>query len=265
MAKAAPCRFYTDEAIERLQKMRARSIDHCITDPPYNISGYDGKGKIGWLKSNSVWTEEKKFTKIEEKWDKFSDDDYDQFTLEWIREVCRVVKPNGNILVFGSFHNIYTIGHILKDMRKKIVGSITWYKRNAFPNITRRMLCESTEYIVWAVNNDVKDAKNWTFNYDVLKEMNGGIQMRNVWDVPMTPASEKKHGKHPAQKPMEVCRRLVLGMTNSGDLILDPFAGSGSIPLAAKSYGRRYVAIEREARYSSIAKKRLATAIRAFK
>ena len=253
----ARCKFYVADAIDKLQKIPNNSADHCITDPPYNISGYDGKKEIGWLKTNSLWTDKKKFKKIDEKWDSFTDCDYIDFTESWIKELTRIVKPNGNIMIFGTFHNIYTIGHILKSLQKKTVGSITWYKRNAFPNITRRMLCESTEYIIWSVNNDVKHAKNWVFNYDVMKEMNGGKQMRNVWDIPMTKKTEKQFGKHPSQKPLEVCNRLILGMTKKNDIIIDPFAGSGTIPLSAKMHGRKYIAIEKNKSYAKIAKNRL--------
>ena len=254
---ARRCRFYVENALDRLKQLRSESIDHCITDPPYNISGYDGKKQIGWLKTNSLWTEGKKFKKINETWDSFSDEDYVKFTNEWMEEVTRVVKPNGNIIVFGTFHNIYTIGYLLKKYKKKIIGSITWYKRNAFPNITQRMLCESTEYLVWAVNNDSKNAKRWIFNYNALKKINGGKQMRNVWDIPMTSKSEKQYGKHPSQKPVEICTRLIIGMTNKNDVVLDPFAGSGTIPLVAKMNGRRYVAIEKDVEYAKIAKTRL--------
>ena len=239
-----------------LKKIDSGTADHCITDPPYNISGVEKK-PIGWLKTNPVWTKEKKFTKMDKSWDSFTDDSYEDFTKQWLDEVFRIVKPNGNVIIFGTFHNIYTLGYLLKKSKKKIVGSITWYKRNAFPNITRRMLCESTEYMVWGVNNDVKHAKNWVFNYDIMKEMNGGKQMRNVWDIPMTSKSEKQYGKHPNQKPLEVCTRLILGMTNKNDIILDPFTGSGTIPLVSKKYGRDYIAIERDENYAEIFKKRL--------
>lgn len=251
------CSFFIDDALHRLKRIRTNSADHCITDPPYNASGYDGKRQIGWLKADSMWTTEKKFSRMDEEWDSFSDSGYEQFTAEWMREAFRIVRPNGNMIIFGTFHNIYTLGYLLKKFRKKIVGSITWYKRNAFPNITRRMLCESTEYLVWAVNNNAKDAKCWTFNHNVMKELNNGKQMRNMWDIPMTPRSERIHGRHPAQKPIEVCRRLITGMTNRNDMVLDPFAGSGTIPLAAKMCGRRYIAIEKSSEYAGIARKRL--------
>lgn len=243
------------DCLEILPHLKIQA-DACITDPPYNISGYDDKKEIGWLKSNNYW-KEKKFNKIDEKWDKFSNDEYERFTEAWLQLVCKSVKPNGNILVFGTYHNIYLIGYILSKLGKKIANSIVWYKRNAFPNITRRMLCESTEYVIWAVNNDQRNAKKWKFNYDVLKEMNEGKQMRNVWDIPMTPASEKKYGKHPSQKAIGVIKRLVLGFTSRRDTIIDPFMGSGTIPLVCMENGRRCLGIEHNRKYFTLAKKRL--------
>ena len=147
------------DSLDLLKKMDSASIDHCITDPPYNISGYDNKKEIGWLKSNKTWEDEKKFIKIEETWDSFSQDEFTQFTYEWMSEIKRVVKPNGNIMIFGSYHNIYLVGELARKLDLRIVNSIIWYKRNAFPNITQRMLCESTEQIVWAANGSQKKAK----------------------------------------------------------------------------------------------------------
>lgn len=232
-------------------------FDACITDPPYNISGYDHKKEIGWLKTNKVWTEEKKFNKIDENWDKFSNGDYTKFTEQWLKLICSLVKKNGNIVVFGTYHSIYKIGYLLEKLDKKIINSIVWYKRNAFPNITQRMLCESTEYMIWAVNNSPKYASNWVFNYSVLKQMNQGTQMRNVWDIPMTPQNEKKYGKHPSQKPIGVIGRLILGFTNKGDYVLDPFMGSGTIPLTCMLHDRKSLCIENNKDYFNLATTRL--------
>ena len=236
-------------------------FDACITDPPYNISGHEGKKEIGWLKSNPTWVEDKKFEKIDEEWDTFSESDYRLFTSAWLKEIIRVVKPNGNILIFGSYHNIYRIGATLEDFDLRVINSIIWFKRNAFPNVTQRMFCESTEQIIWAVNQTRKKAKNWTFNYHVMKGMTeNGKQMRNMWDIPMTPNSERKHGKHPSQKPLEVSNRLILGCTNEGDKIVDPFSGSGSFVVSAKLNNRHYVGIDRDLEYVNLAKKRLRAA-----
>ena len=143
-------------------------------------------------------------------------------------------------------------------MDLRIVNSIIWYKRNAFPNVTQRMFCESTEQIIWAVNNTRKKAKNWTFNYHAMKGMtDNGKQMRNMWDIPMTSVSEKKHGKHPSQKPLEVGNRLILGCTNPGDKVLDPFSGSGSFLVSAKMHGRHFLGIDQDSEYVKLAKTRL--------
>lgn len=232
-------------------------FDSCITDPPFNISGYDHKKEIGWLKTNKLWTETKKFTKIDEEWDKFSNCEYERFTEKWLRLACDLVKENGNIIVFGTYHNIYKIGYFLEKLNKKIVNSIIWFKRNAFPNITHRMLCESTEHIVWAVNNNPKDARNWTFNYHELKQLNRGLQMRNVWDIPMTPNNERKLGKHPSQKPLKLLERIVLGFTKEGDYILDPFMGSGTLPVICTTLRRKSFNIENNKDYFLLGKKRL--------
>jgi site-specific DNA-methyltransferase (adenine-specific) len=254
---SGPNKLVMGDILEVMAKLKDNSFDACITDPPYNISGYDNKKSIGWYKSNPTWKEKKRFNKIEEDWDKFKDRDYMDFTHDWLSEVKRVVKPNGNIMIFGSYHNIFKIGFLMDVLGLRIINSIVWYKRNAFPNITQRMFCESTETILWAANNDQKTAKNWTFNYDVGKEINGGKQLRNMWDIPMTPLREKEHGKHPSQKPIEVVGRLVRCCTNKGDSIIDPFCGSGTVPVVAKGLGRKYLGIDSNEEYVHLAKRRL--------
>lgn len=274
------------DAFKVLSQIPDNYADHCITDPPYNISGDEFKKEIGWLKSNKYWSEQKKFKKIEEDWDKFSDNDYEAFTKLWLDEIFRIVKPNGNIIIFGSYHNIYKIGYFLQQNKKKIINSVVWYKRNAFPNVTQRMLCESTEHIIWAVNEVNGKAKNWTFNYETLKDYNavkecskckrvlGGdvkycpycgntnlkirkLQLRNLWDIPSAPSGERRHGKHPSQKPVEVLERLIIGGTKKGDIIIDPFSGSGTTALVAKDLNRKFIAIDNKKSYCDIALNRL--------
>ena len=222
-------------------------FDCCITDPPFNMSKNKG---LGWAFSSHVT--------MQEKWDTFSEDDYFQFTVNWITEVLRVLKTNGNLFVFGSFHCIFTIGFILQKLfDRRIISQIVWYKPNAQPNITCRMFTESTEFIIWAVNNESKKAKNWTFNYDMAKAMNNDKQMRNMWEIPLTKPSEREHGKHPSQKPIAVINRLILTGTNEGDLILDPFSGTGTTAVVAQQHKRRWVMIEKDETYNQIAKERL--------
>jgi hypothetical protein len=187
--------------------------------PPFNISaggGRKGKKGLSWAFSSHVT--------MAETWDRFSDDEFFQFNVAWLREVCRVVKPNGNIFVFGTYHSIYQIGFVLQNvLERRVNNSIVWFKPNAQPNITARTLTESTEQIIWAVNETPARAKGWTFNYWDAKQMAGGKQMRNLWEIPYTPPTERACGKHPSQKPLALFERLVLVATSPDDLILDPF------------------------------------------
>ena len=235
------------DCLSILPSLPRSAFDCCIADPPFNMSQKKG---LGWAFSSHIT--------MQESWDIFSKDEYSQFTLDWVTEILRVVKTNGNIFVFGSFHNIFTLGFILQNIfDRRIITQIVWYKPNAQPNITCRMFTESTEFILWAVNNKNKKAKNWTFNYETMKAMNNNKQMRNMWEIPLTKQSEKKHGKHPSQKPLQVVERLVLAGTNEGDLILDPFSGTGTTGIVAEKQNRKWVMIEKEKSYNQIAQKRL--------
>lgn len=239
--------LYEGDALATLQQWEDKTFHACITDPPYNIAR-DRKG-LSWAFSSHVT--------IDSEWDRFSQEDYEQFTTAWLKEVCRTVKENGNIFIFGSYHNIYTIGAIAARLDLRVINSIIWAKPNAQPNITCRMLTESTEQVLWICNNTNKKAKNWTFNYDDMKALNGGKQMRNFWDIPVTPARERVHGKHPSQKPLRLMERLVLCGTNRGDRVMDCFAGSGSTLLACDRLDRRWIGVERDAEYLTIAHKRI--------
>ena len=239
---------YQGDTIETLQSFEDNTFHHCITDPPYNIAKKGKKG-LSWAFSNHVT--------MDAEWDAYSTDDYERFTAAWLSEICRTVKENGNIFIFGSYHNIYTIGAIAVRLDLRIVNSIVWAKPNAQPNITCRMFTESTEQVIWLCNNTQKKAKHWTYNYKDMKELNGGKQMRNFWEIPLTPKREKAHGKHPSQKPLRVMERLVLAGTNPGDRVLDCFAGSGSTMLACDRLERQWVGIERDGEYCDIAHRRL--------
>ncbi len=224
-------------------------VDHCITDPPYNMSKKNG---LGWAFSSHVT--------MNEEWDIYPREEYLQFCHAWLGEVCRVVRPNGNIFVFGSFHNIYDLGHILHALDLKVVNSIIWFKPNAQPNITCRMLTESTEQIIWACNAPKDKATGWVFNYEEAKALNGGKQMRNMWEFPYPSKTERQHGRHPSQKPLEVIARIVRIATRPGDLILDCFGGSGTTGVAAQSLERQWVMIESNPEYVEVAQARLEAA-----
>ena len=240
--------FYEGDSLETLQGWEDDVFHACITDPPYNIAR-KRKG-LSWAFSSHVT--------IDADWDRFSDDEYERFTAAWLSEVCRVVKTNGNIFIFGSYHNIYTIGAVAQRMGLRILNSIIWAKPNAQPNITCRMFTESTEQVLWICNNHRDKATKWTFNYKDMKELNHGKQMRNFWEIPVTPKREREHGKHPSQKPLKVMERLVMAGTNENDMVLDCFSGSGSTAMACEIFKRRWVAIERDGEYNDMARARIA-------
>jgi len=236
------------DCLDVMTRWPAALIDACITDPPYNMSRRKG---LAWAFSTHVT--------MAEQWDRFSHDEYFDFTRRWLAEACRVVKPNGNILVFGSFHNIYLIGFVLEHvLGRRILQQITWFKPNAQPNITGRLPTESTEFIIWACNNTPERATKWTFNYQVSKEIGGGKQLRNMWQFPCTPRSERRAGSHPTQKPLELLERIIKLWTEPNDLVLDCFLGTGTTAIAAGRQGRRFTGIERDPVYAEIAHARLA-------
>ena len=252
----APNQLITGNSLDAMRTWPDGCIDHCIVDPPFNIgsgSGRKGKSGLGWAFSSHVT--------MDEQWDTFTKDEFYAFNIAWLTEVARVVKPNGNILVFGTYHNIYQLGHILQHvLDRRILNSVVWFKPNAQPNITARTLTESTEQIIWAVNETPAKATGWTFNYWDAKEMNGGKQMRNLWDFPVTPKKERASGKHPSQKPLALLERAVLLASQPGELLLDPFAGTGTLAVAAAKHNREWLMIESVPEYAEIAQSRIAAA-----
>lgn len=242
-----PEKIYEADCIETMSSWPDGCIDCCITDPPYNMSKKKG---LGWAFSNHVT--------MQSEWDIFSKDEYANFTHDWLKQACRVVKPNGNLLIFGSFHNIYLIGFVLQNLLdRRILQQVTWFKPNAQPNITGRLLTESTEFVIWAVNSTPEEAKKWTFNYEEAKGFNEGKQLRNMWSMPYTPASEKLLGTHPTQKPLALLTRMVRIWTRPEDLVLDCFLGTGTTAVASEALGRKWVGIEKDEKYAAITKKRL--------
>lgn len=235
------------DALTVLKKLPDNSFDACIADPPYNMSKKKG---LSWAFSNHIT--------MQESWDQFSKEDYFRFSYQWLTEICRVVKPNGNIFVFGTYHNIYTQGFILQQLDRKILNSIVWIKPNAQPNITCRMLTESTEQLIWACNNPRKLASKWTFQYKEAKKFNNGKQLRNYWTIPLTAKSERV-AAHPSQKPESLLERIVQIGTKKNDWILDPFAGVGTTGIAAVKHGRRTFLIEKKAEYFDAQKARFKT------
>src|SRR3989344_1908690 len=240
------------DCLEKLKELPNESVDLIFADPPYNMSKKKG---LGWKYSKHVT--------MQEEWDMFSKDDFFRFNKEWITECLRVLKHGGSLWISGSFHNIYQIGFIIQEFHRdiKINNSIVWFKPNAQPNISCRMFTESAEHLIWATKN--RDNKKWKFNYEDTKNLIEdslnpmGKQTRNVWVIPLTPKSEKFAGEHPTQKPVELLRRILLSCTNKGDVILDPFLGSGTTSFVSKMLGRNSIGIEKDKKYLPIIKKRM--------
>ena len=189
------------------------------------------------------------------KWDKADSLKYKhQFNKKWIRECYRILNDNGTIWISGTLHNIYSIGMALEEEGFKIINNITWQKTNPPPNLACKTFTHSTETIIWA-RKDLPKVK-YKFNYELMKTLNNNKQMKDVWTTSLTKPSEKKYGKHPTQKPLEIMERIIMAATDEHDLILDPFSGSGTTGIAAVKLGRNYIGIERKKEYLDLSIKR---------
>lgn len=244
-------RLYHGDCIEILKQVPENTFDMVFADPPYHLSNGGFTCHAG--KAVSV---------NKGKWDKSNGHESDyKFHLDWITECKRVLKPSGTIWISGTYHSIYSCGFALQSAGYKVLNDITWFKPNASPNLSCRYFTASHEMLLWAI----KDPKaKHTFNYDEIKNGNWGDdfikkpnkQMRSVWAVGTIKAYEKKHGKHPTQKPLELLKRIIIASTNPGDLILDPFTGSSTTGIAAHKIGRRFVGIDIESQYLDLSVKR---------
>lgn len=233
------------DTFKMMDQIKEESIDMIFADPPYFLSN----GGISNSGGNVVSVDKG-------DWDKISSlEEKHEFNRRWIRLARSILKPNGTIWISGSLHNIYSVGMALEQEGFKILNNITWQKTNPAPNLSCRYFTHSTETILWARKND-KNAKHY-YNYDLMKEINGGKQMKDVWTGTLTRQVEKWAGKHPTQKPEYLLERILLASTKEGDLVLDPFIGSGTTAVVAKRLNRRCIGIDAEQEYLDIAIKRL--------
>ena len=225
------------DSLKILKNIEPKSIDMIFADPPYFLSddGISCSGGKMVSVNKGAWD---KSISIEEK---------HKFNRKWIKLCYQVLKDNGTIWISGTMHNIYSIGMALEQEGFKIINNITWRKLNPPPNISCRAFVHSTETILWA-KKDIKKVK-YKFNYELMKKLNNGKQMKDVWETSLTKQSEKKCGKHPTQKPIELLEKIILGSTDEGDLILDPFNGSGTTGIVASKLNRKYIGIEKEKEY----------------
>lgn len=237
-------KLYQGNAFDLLNGFQDNTIDVIMVDPPYFLS----KGGITCHSGKMVNVDKG-------EWDKTDDTiTEEEFYYTFLKHAKRILKTDGTIWVFGTMHNIYLIGYLLKKLDFIILNNITWQKTNPPPNLSCRMFTHSTETVIWAKKS--KKSKHY-FNYQLMKEMNNGKQMKDVWTYPTTKKSEKKHGSHPTQKPIELMERIILASTEEDDLILDCFSGSSTTLLAAQNLNRRSIGIELEPQYIEISIKRL--------
>ena len=249
--------LYLGDCIEIMSnEMNPQSVDLIFADPPYNLSGNGLRWKGN--KTGGDWY------MVNEEWGRMSAPEYLQFTRKWIGGAYRVLKDGGSIYISCTYHNISEVMIVLKQLDFKINNIITWQKRNAMPNMTRRVFTHSTEFVVWAVKG-----KKWIFNYEELRKMNpekqkdGSLkQMRDVWQLPLVQGRERIRGKdnravHPTQKPEEMLRRIILASSNKGSVVLDPFVGSGTTTFVAKKLGRHWIGIEKDRKYFQVAENRM--------
>ncbi len=227
-----------------IKKFEDKSIDMIFADPPYFLSG------------NGITCSGGKMVSVNKgEWDKaLSIKEKHKFNKKWIRECYRILKDNGTIWISGTLHNIYSIGMALEEEGFKIINNITWQKTNPPPNLACKTFTHSTETILWA-RKDLKNIK-YTFNYTLMKEINNNKQMKDVWTTSLTKPSEKKCGKHPTQKPLEILDRIILASTKEKDLILDPFCGSSTTGISAVRLNRRYIGIDNEKEYIELSIRR---------
>ena len=239
--------LFQGDSLAIMSSIPSNSVDCIWTDPPYFLSN-DG---ITCVAGRMV-----KVNKGE--WDRSRGLDNDhEFNLTWLRECYRILKPEGTIWVTGTLHVYLSIGMAMQQIGYRILNDIIWQKPNPPPNLGRRCFTHATELVLWATKARKGGKHRYTFNYDEMREINGGKQMKNVWEFPAAGRDEKTFGKHPTQKPVALIDRCLRASTNPGDLVLDPFAGSGAVGVAAIRSGRRFIGCEMEQEYVSLISKRL--------
>ncbi|SIS76255.1 modification methylase [Paracoccus saliphilus] len=238
------------DCIELMNSLPEGSVDLIFADPPYNLQ----------LRGDLLRPDNSKVDAVDDEWDQFAGfAAYDKFTREWLAAARRLLKPDGAIWVIGSYHNIFRVGAELQNQGFWIMNDVVWRKSNPMPNFRGKRLTNAHETMIWATKSD---ASKYTFNYEALKSLNEGVQMRSDWVIPICNGGERlKDGKgdkaHPTQKPEALLHRVLIGTTNPGDVVLDPFFGTGTTGAVAKMLGRDFIGIEREDAYREVAEKRL--------
>jgi len=240
------------DCLEELKKLPDGSVDLVFADPPYNLQ----------LGGDLLRPDNSKVDAVDDDWDRFeSFEAYDAFTRAWLKECRRILKDNGAIWVIGSYHNIFRVGGALQDLGFWILNDIVWRKSNPMPNFKGTRFTNAHETLIWAAKG--RGARRYTFNYDAMKMANDELQMRSDWTLPLCTGEERLKDAfgakaHPTQKPEALLHRVILSSTKPGDVILDPFFGTGTTGAAARRLGRKFIGIERETDYVKLAEARIA-------
>jgi len=240
------------DCLDELARLPPNSVDLVFADPPYNLQ----------LEAALSRPDQSLVDAVDDDWDKFASfSDYDDFTRAWLGAVRKIMKPDATIFVIGSYHNIFRVGSILQDQGFWILNDIVWRKANPMPNFRGRRFTNAHETLIWAAKG--VEAKTYRFNYELLKAGNEDCQVRSDWLFPICTGAERLKDAagrkiHPTQKPEALLARILLAASNPGDLVLDPFFGSGTTGAVAKKLGRNFIGVEREPSYAAAARARIA-------
>jgi modification methylase len=239
------------DCVATMAALPAGSVDMIFADPPYNLQ----------LKHELRRPNQSRVDGVEDAWDKIGDfADYDRFSRAWLEAARHVLKPDGTIWVIGTYHNIFRLGAALQDLGFWMLNDVIWRKTNPMPNFRGRRFTNAHETLIWAARDE---ASRYTFNYAALKSLNDELQMRSDWLIPICGGGEriKRDGKkaHPTQKPEALLYRAVMAGTKPGEVILDPFFGSGTTGAVARKLGRHFIGIERDPEYAAVARERIAS------
>ncbi|MBI5828217.1 MAG: site-specific DNA-methyltransferase, partial [Chloroflexi bacterium] len=244
-------RVLVGDCVATLNALPEKSVDLIFADPPYNLQLQQELWRPNMTKVDAV----------DEAWDRFdSFADYDAFTREWLAACRRVLKDTGTLWVIGSYHNIYRVGALLMDLGYWILNDVVWIKANPMPNFRGVRFTNAHETLLWAQK---EQGAHYTFNYQSMKSLNDDLQMRSDWRLPICSGIErlKVNGEkaHATQKPEALLYRVILSSSNPGDVVLDPFFGTGTTGAVAKKLGRRWIGIEQDRKYARLARKRIRT------
>ena len=243
--------IHSGDCIAAMNALPPNSVDLIFADPPYNLQ----------LGGELHRPDNSRVDGVDDAWDRFDDfAAYDKFSRDWLAAARRILKDTGSLWVIGSYHNIFRVGSVLQDLGYWMLNDIVWRKSNPMPNFRGTRFTNAHETMIWCAKS--KDSR-YTFNYDAMKNLNEGLQMRSDWTLPLCTGDERLKGDdgnklHPTQKPEALLYRVILSATKPGDVVLDPFFGTGTTGAVAKLLGRRYIGLERDASYIEGAKARIA-------